>query len=101
MQANGKDIIEVIRMGEWSILNMLEASSRGVEGPGVVHRPCDGWIRFGMRENALYCRSCHEAMPKDIVTLWLLLAADLACSNGFYKGVTIADVTQDDQGGYS
>jgi hypothetical protein len=84
MQANGGDIIELIRVGEWSILNMLQLYDRE-EGPGIVHRPCDGWIRFGMREEALYCRSCHEAIPDEIVTLWLLLSADKSCSNDFYK----------------
>jgi hypothetical protein len=86
MKANGKDIIEVIRMGEWSILNMLESGrSTDEDGPGVVHRPCDGWIRFGMRQCALYCRVCHDPIPEGIVTLWLLLAADKNCSKCYYN----------------
>ena len=98
MKANGKDIIELIRIEEWSILDFLphrkdgpEVVRRPCDGPGVVHRPCDGWIRFGMREGASYCRACHNPIPDGIVTLWLLLSADKACSADYYKKDIISE----------
>ncbi len=83
MQVDGKDVIELIRIKDWAILEIY----RPEEGPGVSHLPCKSWIRFGMHEDALYCRKCQERIPEEIVTLWLLLSADKSCSYEYYKGI--------------
>jgi hypothetical protein len=83
MKANGKDIIELINIKGWAILELK--GPQPDEGPGVSHIPCDGWMRFGMRKHDLYCRVCEEPIPNEIVTLWLLLSADKNSSNDYYN----------------
>jgi hypothetical protein len=89
MKATGDGVVELIRMGEWSILELRGSIPSDREGSGISHLECESWKRYGMHPYDLYCDKCKAEMPEDIITVWILLNADklvgrqyLALENG-------------------
>ncbi len=82
MKADWESIQELINIGEWSLLEFKQDRHKG---SGISHVPCEGWIRFGMRHDYLFCRDCRAPIPNNIVTIWLLLNSDKKASSDYYK----------------
>ncbi|KKN92335.1 hypothetical protein LCGC14_0208260 [marine sediment metagenome] len=84
MKANGKDVIELIRIGEWAILEPRWADWKK-QGSGITHLACEAsWKRHSMNPAYLKCNECGLSMPESIVIVWLLLNSEKDVGKAYY-----------------